>query len=47
MRENISYGYGQTTEEMIHRAAKMANAHNFIMDTTEGYETDVGEKGIS
>jgi ATP-binding cassette subfamily B (MDR/TAP) protein 9 len=45
VRENISYGYGQTTEEMIHRAAKMANAHNFIMDTTEGYETDVGEKG--
>lgn len=30
---------------MIVKAAKLANAHGFIMDTTEGYETDVGEKG--
>ena len=27
------------------RAAQLANAHNFIMETTDKYETDVGEKG--
>ncbi|KAH7726669.1 ATP-binding cassette sub-family B member 9 isoform 5 [Aphelenchoides avenae] len=45
VRENISYGYDIATEDMIVKAAKLANAHGFIMDTTAGYETDVGEKG--
>jgi len=45
VHENIGYGYVQAKTETIQRAAKLANAHGFIMDTTEGYETDVGEKG--
>ncbi|CAD5209211.1 unnamed protein product [Bursaphelenchus xylophilus] len=47
VHENITYGYepAYNNTEMVQKSAKMANAHNFIMDTTEGYETDVGEKG--
>uniref|UniRef100_A0A7E4UMG2 ABC-type antigen peptide transporter n=1 Tax=Panagrellus redivivus TaxID=6233 RepID=A0A7E4UMG2_PANRE len=45
VRENIAYGMDYCSEEAIQRAAKHANAHAFIMDTTDQYETDVGEKG--
>ena len=43
--ENISYGKPGATQEEIIEAAKLANAHNFIMDLPEGYETKVGERG--
>lgn len=44
--ENIAYGKtGASTEEVMH-AAKDANAHDFIMDFPEGYQTIVGERGI-
>lgn len=36
---------GEAATENVQRAAKMANAHQFIMDTVDGYETNVGEKG--
>ena len=44
--ENIEYAKPGVTKEEVIQAAKAANAHNFIMETPEGYETVVGEKGI-
>lgn len=44
--ENIAYSKPDATMEEIQRAAKLANAHEFIMDLPEGYETLVGERGI-
>jgi len=45
--ENIRYGKPDATREEIEEAAKMANAHNFISSFPEGYETPVGEKGVT
>ena len=44
--ENIEYAKPGVMKEEVIEAAKAANAHNFIMETPEGYETIVGEKGI-
>ncbi len=44
--ENIEYAKPGVTKEELINAAKAANAHNFIMECPEGYETVVGEKGI-
>lgn len=44
--ENIAYGKPEATPEEIQRAAKLANAHDFIMDLPDGYDTLVGERGI-
>jgi ABC-type multidrug transport system fused ATPase/permease subunit len=46
IRENISYGNLNSEAEDIITAAKRANAHNFIMDFPEGYDTVVGERGV-
>ncbi|XP_033762473.1 LOW QUALITY PROTEIN: ATP-dependent translocase ABCB1-like [Pecten maximus] len=43
--ENIRYGREGVTDREIEDAAKMANAHNFIMDLPEKYSTLVGERG--
>ncbi|KAI9291229.1 ABC transporter B family protein [Neoconidiobolus thromboides FSU 785] len=45
IRENIAYGRPDASEEEIVNAAKMANAHNFILEQPEGYDTRVGERG--
>lgn len=45
IKENIAYGSPNATMDEIIEAAKMANAHNFIMSFPEGYDTDVGDKG--
>lgn len=45
--ENIAYGNPEATKEMIIEAAKMANAHDFIMNLEKGYETMVGEHGAN
>ena len=45
--ENIRYGRLDATREEIEQAAKEANAHNFITSFPEGYETPVGEKGVT
>ncbi|HBX66330.1 MAG: ABC transporter ATP-binding protein [Balneola sp.] len=46
IRENIIYGKLDATEEEIIQAAKDANAHQFIMDTEDGYNSMIGEKGV-
>lgn len=43
--ENILYGKLEAKEEEVTQAAKAANAHEFIMKTTEGYHTQIGERG--
>ena len=44
--ENIRYGKPDATEEEIIEAAKNANAHEFIMSFPDGYQTDIGQRGI-
>lgn len=47
IHENIAYGNPTATREAVIEAAKAANAHQFIMEFSEGYETRVGERGIT
>ncbi len=47
VKDNIRYGRLEATDEEIIAAAKAANAHNFIMNLTDGYETKIGERGIT
>jgi len=42
---NILHGNASATKEQVIEAAKMANAHDFIMSLSSGYDTQVGEKG--
>jgi subfamily B ATP-binding cassette protein MsbA len=44
--ENIAYGNPDAPEQDIINAAKAAYAHDFIMDMANGYETEVGERGV-
>lgn len=46
IRENIAYGRRSATMEEIINAAKLAQAHDFIMETPLGYDTVVGERGL-
>lgn len=46
IKENIAYGNPKATDEQIIEAAKMANAHEFIMGLEEEYDTYVGERGV-
>src|SRR5713101_1761619 len=43
---NILYGKPDASEDEVLEAAKAADAHNFIMDLLEGYETEMGEGGV-
>jgi len=47
VRENIAYGRPDATEEEIIEAAKLANAHEFISRMPHGYDTMVGERGLT
>ena len=47
VRENIAYGRPDATEEEIIEAAKLANAHEFIAKMPHGYDTLVGERGVT
>ena len=44
--DNIRYGRPDATREEIIEAAKNANAHEFIMNLPEGYETNIGQRGV-
>ena len=46
IRENIAYGNLDATDEEIIEAAKKANIHDYIMTMEDGYDTQVGERGI-
>ncbi len=43
--KNISFGNEQATEEQVIEAAKIANAHEFIVKLEEGYHTNIGDRG--
>ncbi|MFC2100383.1 ABC transporter ATP-binding protein [Bacteroidota bacterium] len=43
---NISFGLDNTSEEKVIEAAKVANAHNFIMEMKDGYLTHIGDRGV-
>jgi ATP-binding cassette subfamily B protein/subfamily B ATP-binding cassette protein MsbA len=45
-RENILFGRPGATEEEMIEAAQIANAHEFILDLPEGYDTVIGERGV-
>src|SRR5690606_35060578 len=42
---NIAFGKEDTTEEAVINAAKIANAHEFIIKLPEGYQTNIGDRG--
>ncbi|MCI5663450.1 MAG: ABC transporter ATP-binding protein/permease [Mediterranea sp.] len=42
---NIAFGVENATMEQVVEAAKIANAHDFIMETEEGYQTNIGDRG--
>ena len=44
--DNIRYGKPDATDEEVIRAAKAANAHEFIMELEQGYDTDIGQRGV-
>lgn len=47
VRENLVYGLeGDVDDEGLYKAARMAFAHDFIMEFPDGYETQVGERGV-
>lgn len=45
IRNNIAFGKPDASQEEIEQAAKIANAHEFILDTPQGYESIIGERG--
>jgi len=46
VKENILYGRSDATDEEVIAAAKAANAHEFILELADGYDTIVGERGV-
>ena len=44
-RNNISFGVAEATQEQIEAAAHIANAHDFIMESEHGYDTNIGDRG--
>jgi len=47
LAENIAFGFADATQEAIEQAAKEAQAHDFIMSFPDGYETEIGERGVT
>jgi len=47
VHDNIAYGKKQASREEVERVAKLANAHDFIREMPEGYDTILGEKGAN
>jgi ATP-binding cassette subfamily B protein len=47
VRYNISFGKPDATQEEVENAAKLAKAHDFIMSFPQGYDTMIGERGVT
>jgi len=47
IRENILYGDPEASDEDVVRAARLANAHDFIAGLPKSYETEIGERGVT
>ncbi|MBC7249044.1 MAG: ABC transporter ATP-binding protein [Anaerolineae bacterium] len=47
LAENIAFGQADATQEQIERAAREAQAHEFITSFSDGYNTEVGERGVT
>ena len=45
--DNIAFGHAGATQEQIEEAAKQAQAHEFILSFEKGYDTEVGERGVT
>ncbi len=45
IRANITFGVGEADDEQVEQAARIANAHDFIMATEHGYDTNIGDRG--
>ncbi len=46
VRANLLYGRPDATQEEIEKAARAANAHDFILELPQGYNTEIGERGV-
>ncbi|MGL4944845.1 MAG: ABC transporter ATP-binding protein, partial [Fusobacteriaceae bacterium] len=46
IKENLKFGKEYISDEEVERAAKMANAYEFIKELPQGFETEVGERGV-
>lgn len=44
-RNNITFGVDNATQEQVEQAARIANSHEFIMQTEHGYDTNIGDRG--
>jgi ABC-type multidrug transport system fused ATPase/permease subunit len=47
VRENIAFGAPDATDEDVERAARLAQAHEFVAELPQGYDTVIGERGIT
>jgi ABC-type multidrug transport system fused ATPase/permease subunit len=47
VRENIAFGRPDATQEQVEEAARLAQAHEFIVELPDGYDTVIGERGIT
>jgi ABC-type multidrug transport system fused ATPase/permease subunit len=47
VRENIAFGAGELPREEVERAARLAQAHEFVAELPQGYDTVIGERGIT
>jgi ATP-binding cassette subfamily B protein len=47
VRENIAFGRAEATDEEVERAARLAQAHEFVTALPQGYDTMIGERGIT
>ena len=47
VRENIAFGVLDATDEQVERAARAAQAHEFVLELPQGYDTVIGERGIT